>query len=110
MDSILTSIKKMLGIIEEDESFDIDIIIHINTAFSTLTQLGVGPKEGFAIRDKTTLWTDFVDDIRLENVRSYIYLKVRQVFDPPTNSAVLDAISRQISELEWRMNVTTDHG
>lgn len=108
MDSILTSIKKMLGIIEEDESFDIDIIIHINTAFSTLTQLGVGPKEGFAIRDKTTLWTDFVDDIRLENVRSYIYLKVRQVFDPPTNSAVLDAISRQISELEWRMNVTAD--
>lgn len=110
MDSILTSIKKMLGIIEEDESFDIDIIIHINTAFSTLTQLGVGPKEGFAIRDKTTLWTEFVDDIRLENVRSYIYLKVRQVFDPPTNSAVLDAISRQISELEWRMNVTADHG
>lgn len=109
MDSILTSIKKMLGIIEEDESFDIDIIIHINTAFSTLTQLGVGPKEGFAIRDKTTLWTEFVDDIRLENVRSYVYLKVRQVFDPPTNSAVLDAISRQISELEWRMNVTTDH-
>lgn len=100
----------MLGIIEEDESFDIDIIIHINTAFSTLTQLGVGPKEGFAIRDKTTLWTEFVDDIRLENVRSYIYLKVRQVFDPPTNSAVLDAISRQISELEWRMNVTADHG
>lgn len=109
MDSILTSIKKMLGIIEEDESFDIDIIVHINTAFSTLTQLGVGPKEGFAIRDKTTLWTEFVDDIRLENVRSYIYLKVRQVFDPPTNSAVLDAISRQISELEWRMNVTVDH-
>lgn len=109
MDSILTSIKKMLGIIEEDESFDIDIIIHINTAFSTLTQLGVGPKEGFAIRDKTTLWTEFVDDIRLENVRSYIYLKVRQAFDPPTNSAVLDAISRQISELEWRMNVTADH-
>ena len=100
----------MLGIIEEDESFDIDIIIHINTAFSTLTQLGVGPKEGFAIRDKTTLWTEFVDDIRLENVRSYIYLKVRQAFDPPTNSAVLDAISRQISELEWRMNVTADHG
>ena len=99
----------MLGIIEEDESFDIDIIVHINTAFSTLTQLGVGPKEGFAIRDKTTLWTEFVDDIRLENVRSYIYLKVRQVFDPPTNSAVLDAISRQISELEWRMNVTVDH-
>ena len=109
MDSILTSIKKMLGIIEEDESFDIDIIIHINTAFSTLTQLGVGPKEGFAIRDKTPLWTEFVDDIRLENIRSYIYLKVRQVFDPPTNSAVLDAISRQISELEWRMNVTADH-
>lgn len=108
MDSILTSIKKMLGIIEEDESFDIDIIIHINTAFSTLTQLGVGPKEGFVIRDKTTLWTDFIDDIRLENVRSYIYLKVRQVFDPPTNSSVLDAISRQISELEWRMNITAE--
>ena len=108
MDSILTSIKKMLGIIEDDESFDIDIIIHINTAFSTLTQLGVGPKDGVIIRDKTTLWTEFIDDIRLENVKSYVYLKVRQVFDPPTNSAVLDAISRQISELEWRMNVTVD--
>lgn len=108
MDSILTSIKKMLGIIEEDESFDIDIIIHINSAFSTLTQLGIGPEDGFVIRGKTTLWTEFIDDIRLENVKSYVYLKVRQVFDPPTNSAVLDAISRQISELEWRMNVTVD--
>lgn len=108
MDSILTSIKKMLGIIEEDESFDVDIIIHINSAFSTLTQLGVGPEEGFVIRDKTALWTDFIDDIRLENVRSYVYLKVRQVFDPPTNSSVLDAISRQISELEWRMYVAVD--
>lgn len=109
MDSILTTIKKLLGIIEADETFDVDIIIHINSAFSTLNQLGVGPEEGFTIRDKTATWNEFIDDSRIENVKTYIYLKVRQVFDPPTNSGLLDAINRQINELEWRMNVTVDY-
>ena len=109
MDSILVSIKKLLGIVEEDEYFDPDIIMCINSAFSALTQLGVGPQEGFSIQDKSTVWSDFIDEPRLENVKVYVFLKVRQTFDPPTSSAVLDAISRQISELEWRINATVDY-
>lgn len=111
VDSILTSIKKLLGPEEVYEHFDTDIIMHINSAFSTLTQLGVGPEEGFVIKDKTTLWTDFIqDDKRLEFVKTYIYLKVKLVFDPPLSSSVLDAMNRQINELEWRLNVAVDSG
>lgn len=111
MDSILTSIKKLLGPEEVYEHFDTDIIIHINSAFSALTQLGVGPSEGFIIKDKTAVWTDFIqDDRRLEFVKTYIYLKVKLVFDPPLSSSVLDAMNRQINELEWRLNVAVDPG
>lgn len=111
VDSILTSIKKLLGPEEVYEHFDADIIMHINSAFSTLTQLGVGPEEGFVIKDKTAIWTDFIqDDKRLEFVKTYIYLKVKLVFDPPLSSSVLDAMNRQINELEWRLNVAVDSG
>lgn len=111
VDSILTSIKKLLGPEEVYEQFDTDIIMHINSAFSTLTQLGVGPEEGFVIKDKTAIWTDFIqDDKRLEFVKTYIYLKVKLVFDPPLSSSVLDAMNRQINELEWRLNVAVDSG
>ncbi len=109
MDSILTSIKKLLGITEDYECFDQDVIIHINSAFSVLTQLGVGPEAGFFIEDSSAIWSDFVSDTsKLEFIKTYIYLKVKLVFDPPTSSAVIDAINRQISELEWRINVTVD--
>lgn len=110
MESILTSIKKLLGIAEEYEHFDTDIIMHINSAFSVLTQLGVGPEEGFRIEDASTEWSEFLyDDPRLEMVRTYVYLKVRIVFDSATlTSAVIESINRQISELEWRINVTVD--
>lgn len=110
MESILTSIKKLLGIVEEYEHFDVDIIMHINSAFSVLTQLGVGPEEGFRIEDASTEWSDFLyDDPRLEMVRTYVYLKVKQVFDSnSSSSAVIEAINRQIQELEWRINVTVD--
>ena len=106
MDSILTSIKKLLGIDEDYEHFDHDIIMHINSVFMTLTQLGVGPKEGFSITDKTTTWNDFLGtSTNLEAVRSFIYLKVRLLFDPPTASAVLESMNRQANEYEWRLNV-----
>lgn len=110
MESILTSIKKLLGIVEEYEHFDADIIMHINSAFSVLTQLGVGPEEGFRIEDASTVWSDFLyDDPRLEMVRTYVYLKVKLVFDTASSSsAVIESINRQIQELEWRINVTVD--
>ena len=110
MESILTSIKKLLGIVEEYEHFDVDIIMHINSAFSVLTQLGVGPEEGFRIEDASAVWSDFLyDDPRLEMVRTYVYLKVKLVFDTTSSSsAVIESINRQIQELEWRINVTVD--
>jgi hypothetical protein len=109
MDSILTSIKKLLGIVEEYEHFDPDIVMYINSAFSVLTQLGVGPEEGFRIEDASKTWSEFLyDDPRLEFVKTFIYLKVKLTFDPPLSSAVMEAINRQISELEWRINVTVD--
>lgn len=109
MESILTSIKKLLGIAEDDEHFDIDVIMGINSAFSVLTQLGVGPEDGFLITDKNATWIEFMqDDKRLEFLKTYVYLKTKLVFDPPLSSAVIDAINRQISELEWRLNVAAD--
>lgn len=109
MDSILTSVKKMLGIVEEYEHFDADLIMHINSVLSILTQLGVGPSEGFSIKDKTATWNDFLSESKnLESVKSYIYLKVRLIFDPPLTSSVSEAINRMISELEWRLSVTAD--
>lgn len=111
MDSILISIKKMLGITEEYDYFDPDIIMHINTVFSVLTQLGVGPKGGYAISDKTAKWSDYDNsDSRLEMLKSYMYLKVKLLFDAPLGTASIEAINRQISELEWRINVTVDPG
>lgn len=108
-DSILTSIKKLLGITEEYEHFDQDIIIHINSVFMILNQLGVGPSNGFSITDKTAVWSDFVSEgTNLESVKSYIYLKVRLLFDPPTTSAVMESMNRMISELEFRLNVSAE--
>lgn len=111
MESILTSIKKFLGIAEEYKHFDADLIIHINSVFSILTQLGVGPSEGFSIENEVTVWADFIPEkSKIELVKSYIYLKVKLLFDPPLSSSVMDAINRQISEFEWRLNVAVDPG
>jgi hypothetical protein len=110
--SILTSTKKILGIAEDYTVFDLDIITHINTAFSTLTQLGVGPADGFMIEDASALWTDFdpIDDnVNYNSVRSYVFLKTKQLFDPPTTSYLIDATQKQIEELEWRLNVQREH-
>ena len=109
MDSILTSIKKLLSITEEYDYFDPDIIMHINTALSTLTQLGVGPSEGFMIEDKTATWSDFISDTKeVISVKTYVYLKVKKVFDPPLSSIVMEAMNENIKELEWRLNVSVD--
>lgn len=110
MDSILTSIKKQLGIMEDYDAFDDVLIGHINSAFMILTQLGVGPSEGFVIKDATSVWTDFIPDtIKLEGVKTYIGHKVRLMFDPPQSSAVMESINRTISELEFRLNVAADN-
>lgn len=109
MESILTSIKKLLGIDEEYENFDPDIIMHINSVFMILNQLGVGPSESFSIQDSNSVWSDFMPSgSNLEAVKSYMHLKVKLMFDPPSSSAVMDAINRTIAELEWRLNVASD--
>ena len=109
MESVLTSIKKMLGIVEEYTHFDADLIMHINSVLSILNQIGVGPSEGFSIEDKQDVWTDFIPQSpKLEFVKSYIYMKVKLLFDPPISSAAIESINRLTSELEWRIQVATD--
>lgn len=107
--SILTSIKKMLGIAEDYTEFDEDIITHINSVFLNLTQLGVGPEEGFMIENGTAVWEDFiVDSVQLQAIKTYMYLKVKLLFDPPLSSSVTESFTRMIAELEWRLNVAVD--
>lgn len=110
MESILTSIKKLLGITEEYDQFDADIVMHINTVFLNLSQIGVGPGEGFSIEDKSTEWSEFLpgEHKLFEAVKTYIYLKVRLLFDPPINSAVIESINHNIAEIEWRLNVAAE--
>lgn len=109
MESILTSIKKMLGISEDYKQFDADIIMHINTVFLNLTQLGVGPEDGFSIEDESEEWSDFIEnDEKLKAVKTYIYLKVKLLFDPPLSTAVIESMNRAIAELEWRLNVAVE--
>lgn len=109
MESILTSIKKLLGIDKEYEHFDADLIMHINSVFLNLTQIGVGPSEGFSIADESETWSDFISDTtKFEAVKTYVYLNVRLLFDPPTSSAVIESINKQIEKYEWRLNVAAE--
>jgi len=108
--SILRSTKKVLGVSLDDDSFDLDIITHINSVFSNLHDLGVGSPLGFVIEDDTATWDDTFEKPEeqksmLAYMRTYIFLKVRMLFDPPNTSFLLDAISKQIQELEWRISV-----
>ena len=110
-DSILDSVKKIIGISPDYYAFDQDIIMHINSVFMVLRQLGIGPTEGFSISNRTSTWSDYISDMSLlEAVKTYVGLKVRLIFDPPTNSTLLQAISNNVSELEWRLNVEVDPG
>lgn len=108
-ESILTSIKKMLGITEDYTHFDADIILSINTVLGILTQLGVGPKTGFSIQDKTTVWGGLLDsDTRLEMVKSFVHLRVKLLFDPPQNASLAQVYETQAKELEWRIYIAAD--
>lgn len=110
MDSILQSIKKMLGPTEDYTYFDSDIVIHINSVLMILNQLGVGPKQGFFITGESETWSDYLGDNagKIELVKSYIYLKVKLIFDPPTTGVLHEAMERQIQEFEWRLNVQAE--
>lgn len=110
MESILNSVKKLLGITSEYTAFDVDITMHINSVFMILNQLGIGPENGFSILDDTAVWTDFLPetDRNFEPIKSYIYLKVKLLFDPPTSSIVMESMNRMISELEWRMTTQAE--
>ena len=110
MESILTSIKKLLGIQAEYTAFDQDLIIHINTAFAVLNQLNLGPTNGFVIEDDVTTWDEYITSCNLTMVRSYIYMKVRLMFDPPTSGILVESMKSMISELEWRLFLEGDKG
>lgn len=107
--SILTDVKKVLGIDESYEAFDLDIMMHINSIFSVLTQLGIGPEDGFLVENKDQTWGQFLElDNRFNQVKTYVYLRVRLLFDPPATSFTIAAMERQIEELGWRLNVTRE--
>lgn len=109
-ESILFTVKKVLGIDPNFTDFDLDIIMHINSVILILWQLGIGPSEGFTVTGSTETWESFVPNInKLAAVKSYICLKVRHLFDPPVGGA-LDALNNAIAELEWRLNVEVDPG
>jgi len=108
-ESIFKTIKSLLGPEAEYDVFDPDILIFINGALATLTQLGIGPAEGFRITGETETWHDLLGDYKdLESVKTYIYMKVRLVFDPPSSSSVMSAYEEMCKELEWRLNVAVD--
>lgn len=104
-ESILDSTKKVLNLSSDYTVFDQDIIMHINSVFSTINQLGVGPDVGFMIEDNEPVWSDLLEgDLRLNNIKTYVYLRVRMLFDPPTIGYLVQAMKEQIKELEWRIN------
>jgi len=106
---ILTSIKNQLSVAIEDEAFDAELVIFINAAFSILTQLGVGPVEGFRISGYDETWDDFVVDIVQEDMaKTYVYLKVKTLFDPPANTSLANAINEQIREYEYRLKLQAE--
>lgn len=105
-DSILDSTKKILGLDAGYTAFDLDVITHINSAFSVINQLGIGPDDGFMIMDSSTTWTDFLgNNLKYNIVKSYVYLRVRMLFDPPNTSFLNKALEDQLRELEWRLSV-----
>lgn len=110
MGSILTTIKKMLGITEDYKHFDSDIIVHINAALMTLNQLGVGPKKPALITSELETWSGIFENLAdIEAVKTFVYIKVRVIFDPPSSSYVLDALNRQADELAFRLNVQVEN-
>lgn len=108
-ESILTETKLVLGIAEDVDVFDSDVRMHINSAFGTLNQLGLGPEGGFEVEDETATWADFMlTDLRLSPVKTYVHLRTKLLFDPPPNSWSIVAMKEQIEQLEWRLNMVRE--
>ena len=108
-DSILMTIRKLVCGNPYADHFDTDLLVHINACFSILNQLGVGPENGFVVTDETQSWSSYSDNDRVLNmVKTYVTLKVKNIFDPPLTSSVLEAMDKEISQLEWRLNVAVD--
>src|ERR1043165_3675413 len=104
--SILSSVKKVLGLDDAYDVFDMDIVLHINSVFADLNQIGIGAEQGFEIIDDTATWDDFLaGDPNLNAVKSYVYLRVRLLFDPPGTSYLIEAMKSQVEKMEWRLNV-----
>lgn len=109
-ESILTSVKKQIGITDEYDVFDSTLIMHINSVFMILAQMGIGPSRAFQIKDTEDTWSDFIpeDDPNMEPVKSYMGMKVRLLFDPPTGSVHMESMKQLIAELEWRLNFESE--
>lgn len=109
VDSILDDTKQVCGIEPDYTHYDLDIMMHINSVFATLNQLGVGPDDGFEITGNTEVWDDFIaGNKKFNSVRTYVVMKVRSIFDPPTTSFAIGAMEKQLQELEWRLNVVRE--
>lgn len=108
-ESILKTIKQLIGCPDDFEQFDLDLIVHINSAFSTLTHLGVGPKEGYRITGADNAWSEFEDNAqKLSLIKDYVYIKTRLLFDPPTSGSLMDSLKEQLKEMEWRLYMLYD--
>lgn len=110
MDSILNNVKKLLGIDSEDDSFDVDVMTMINSTIPSLAQMGIGPSNGYMVTSADDKWTDWIttNTINLQGVKTYLYLKIKLIFDPPTNSTVVEAFNKNLNELEWRMMLAVE--
>ena len=105
-ESILKTIKQLTGCPDDFEQFDLDLTIHINSAFATLTQLGVGPKEGYRITGPDNVWSEFEEDTKKASlIKDYVYIKTRLLFDPPTSGSLMDSLKEQLKEMEWRLYI-----
>ena len=108
-ESILKTIKQLIGCPDDFEQFDLDLMVHINSAFATLTHLGVGPKEGYRIIGADNTWSEFEDDVqKLSLIKDYVYIKTRLLFDPPTSGSLMDSLKEQLKEMEWRLYMLYD--
>ena len=110
MDSILESIKKLLGIPKDYTAFDVDVIMHINTAFAILNQLGLGPEGGYGIEGYDDVWDDYIVSYNMSMIKTFIYLKVRLAFDPPSSTALIESMQRTLDELTWRLELEGQNG
>ena len=108
-ESILKTIKQLIGCPDDFEQFDLDLIVHINSAFATLTHLGVGPKEGYRIIGADNVWSEFEYDAqKLSLIKDYVYIKTRLLFDPPISGSLMDSLKEQLKEMEWRLYMLYD--